>query len=143
MTNIQEIKKEEFMDSDDVFMEEITEEPLTPEKAKKRRESLMACIESSQKIVDSLKDLAEANKSGALKILKDNVKDTLTSSLDDEDIKELKDGVKQLEAVKVTLGLVGTLCGQYATAQSDIKRYQEQLENLKTLQPGLFDKATI
>lgn len=141
MTKVVEF--EEMKDSDDVFMEEITEEPLTPEKAKKRRESLMAGIESSQKIVDSLKDLAEANKSGALNILLNKVKDTLTSSIEVVDIKELKDGVKQLEAVKVTLGLVGTLCGQYATAQSDIKRYQEQLENLKTLQPGLFDKATV
>lgn len=137
MTNIQEIKKEEFMDSDDVFMEEISEEPLTPEKAKKRKESLMAGIDSSQKIVDSLKDLAEANKSGALKILKDKVKDTLTSSLEVEDIKELKDGVKQLEAVKVTLGLIETLCSQYTMALTDIDKYKQQLEDLKELQPSL------
>ena len=137
MTNIQEIKKEEFMDSDDEFMEEISEEPLTPENAKKRRESLMAGMENSQKIVDSLKDLAEANKSGALKILKDKVKDTLTSSLEVEDIKELKDGVKQLEAVKVTLGLIETLCSQYTMALTDIDKYKQQLEDLKELQPAL------
>lgn len=142
MTNIQEIKKEEFMDSVDVFMEEISEEPLTPEKAKKRKESLMAGIDSSQKIVDSLKDLAEANKSGALKILKDKVKDTLTSSLEVEDIKELKDGVKQLEAVKVTLGLIETLCGQYTMALTDIDKYKQQLEDLKELQPALPLSAT-
>ena len=97
----------------------------------------MAGIESSQKIVDSLKDLAEANKSGALKILKDKVKDTLTSSLEVEDIKELKDGVKQLEAVKVTLGLIETLCSQYTMALTDIDKYKQQLEDLKELQPAL------
>lgn len=131
------VEFEKFKDSDDEFMEEISEEPLTPEKAKKRRESLMAGIESSQKIVDSLKDLAEANKSGALKILKDKVKDTLTSSLEVEDIKELKDGVKQLEAVKVTLGLIETLCSQYTMALTDIDKYKQQLEDLKELQPAL------
>ena len=125
------------MDSDDEFMEEISEEPLTPEKAKKRKESLIAGMENSQKIVDSLKDLAEANKSGALKILKDKVKDTLTSSLEVEDIKELKDGVKQLEAVKVTLGLIETLCSQYTMALTDIDKYKQQLEDLKELQPAL------
>lgn len=131
------VEFEEMKDSDDVFMEEISEEPLTPEKAKKRRESLMAGIDSSQKIVDSLKDLAEANKSGALKILKDKVKDTLTSSLEVEDIKELKDGVKQLEAVKVTLGLIETLCSQYTMALTDIDKYKQQLKDLKELQPAL------
>lgn len=131
------VEFENFKDSDDEFMEEITEEPLTPEKAKKRRESLMAGMENSQKIVDSLKDLAEANKSGALKILKDKVKDTLTSSLEVEDIKELKDGVKQLEAVKVTLGLIETLCSQYTMALTDIDKYKQQLEDLKELQPAL------
>lgn len=131
------VEFEKFKDSDDEFMEEISEEPLTPEKAKKRRESLMAGMENSQKIVDSLKDLAEANKSGALKILKDKVKDTLTSSLEVEDIKELKDGVKQLEAVKVTLGLIETLCSQYTMALTDIDKYKQQLEDLKELQPAL------
>ena len=131
------VEFENFKDSDDEFMEEITEEPLTPEKAKKRKESLMAGMENSQKIVDSLKDLAEANKSGALKILKDKVKDTLTSSLEVEDIKELKDGVKQLEAVKVTLGLIETLCSQYTMALTDIDKYKQQLEDLKELQPAL------
>lgn len=136
------VEFEEMKDSDDEFMEEISEEPLTPEKAKKRRESLMAGIDSSQKIVDSLKDLAEANKSGALKILKDKVKDTLTSSLEVEDIKELKDGVKQLEAVKVTLGLIETLCSQYTMALTDIDKYKQQLEDLKELQPALPLSAT-
>lgn len=131
------VEFDKFKDSDDEFMEEISEEPLTPEKAKKRRESLMAGMENSQKIVDSLKDLAEANKSGALKILKDKVKDTLTSSLEVEDIKELKDGVKQLEAVKVTLGLIETLCSQYTMALTDIDKYKQQLEDLKELQPAL------
>ena len=131
------VEFDKFKDSDDEFMEEISEEPLTPEKAKKRRESLMAGMENSQKIVDSLKDLAEANKSGALKILKDKVKDTLTSSLEVEDIKELKDGVKQLEAVKVTLGLIETLCSQYTMALTDIDKYKQQLEDLKELQPSL------
>ena len=131
------VEFEKFKDSDDEFMEEISEEPLTPEKAKKRRESLMAEIDSCQKIVDSLKDLAEANKSGALKILKENVKNTLTSSLEVEDIKELKDGVKQLEAVKVTLGLIETLCSQYTMALTDIDKYKQQLEDLKELQPSL------
>lgn len=131
------VEFEKFKDSDDEFMEEISEEPLTPEKAKKRKESLMAGIDSCQKIVDSLKDLAEANKSGALKILKDKVKDTLTSSLEVEDIKELKDGVKQLEAVKVTLGLIETLCSQYTMALTDIDKYKQQLEDLKELQPSL------
>lgn len=131
------VEFENFKDSDDVFMEEILEEPLTPEKAKKRKESLIAGMENSQKIVDSLKDLAEANKSGALKILKDKVKDTLTSSLEVEDIKELKDGVKQLEAVKVTLGLIETLCSQYTMALTDIDKYKQQLEDLKELQPAL------
>ena len=136
------VEFEKFKDSDDEFMEEISEEPLTPEKAKKRRESLMAGMENSQKIVDSLKDLAEANKSGALKILKDKVKDTLTSSLEVEDIKELKDGVKQLEAVKVTLGLIETLCSQYTMALTDIDKYKQQLEDLKELQPALPLSAT-
>jgi len=122
---------EEETDSDDEFMQSIAEEPLTEDKARKQRESLLASIANCQKTVDSLHDLAEANKTGALNILRDKVKDTLSSSLEDEDIKELKDGVKQLEAVKVTLGLIGTLCGQYATAQADIKRYQEQLSDLK------------
>ena len=131
------VEFDKFKDSDDEFMEEISEEPLTPEKAKKRRESLMAGMENSQKIVDSLKDLAEANKSGALKILKDKVKDTLTSSLEVEDIKELKDGVKQLETVKVTLGLIETLCSQYTMALTDIDKYKQQLEDLKELQPSL------
>ena len=131
------VEFEEMKDSDDEFMEEITEEPLTPEKAKKRKESLIAGIDSCQKIVDSLKDLAEANKSGALKILKENVKNTLTSSLEVEDIKELKDGVKQLEAVKVTLGLIETLCSQYTMALTDIDKYKQQLEDLKELQPAL------
>ena len=131
------VEFENFKDSDDEFMETIEAEPLTPEKAKKRRESLMAGMENSQKIVDSLKDLAEANKSGALKILKDKVKDTLTSSLEVEDIKELKDGVKQLEAVKVTLGLIETLCSQYTMALTDIDKYKQQLEDLKELQPSL------
>lgn len=135
MTKVVEF--EEMKDSDDEFMETIEEEPLTPEKAKKRKESLMAGMENSQKIVDSLKDLAEANKSGALKILKDKVKDTLTSSLEVEDIKELKDGVKQLEAVKVTLGLIETLCSQYTMALTDIDKYKQQLEDLKELQPAL------
>ena len=133
---------EEMKDTDDEFMETIEAEPLTPEKAKKRKESLMAGIDSSQKIVDSLKDLAEANKSGALKILKDKVKDTLTSSLEVEDIKELKDGVKQLEAVKVTLGLIETLCSQYTMALTDIDKYKQQLEDLKELQPALPLTAT-
>ena len=133
---------EEMKDTDDEFMETIEAEPLTPEKAKKRKESLMAGIDSSQKIVDSLKDLAEANKSGALKILKDKVKDTLTSSLEVEDLKELKDGVKQLEAVKVTLGLIETLCSQYTMALTDIDKYKQQLEDLKELQPALPLTAT-
>lgn len=128
---------DQMMDSDDEFMQTIEAEPMTPEKAAKRKESLMAGIESSQKIIDSLKDLAEANKSGALKILKDKVKDALTSCLEVEDIKELKDGVKQLEAVKVTLGLIETLCSQYTMAQTDIERYKQQLEDLKELQQSL------
>ena len=136
------VEFDNLKDSDDEFMEEIMEEPLTPEKAKKRKESLMAGIDSCQKIVDSLKDLAEANKSGALKILKDKVKDTLTSSLEVEDIKELKDGVKQLEAVKVTLGLIETLCSQYTMALTDIDKYKQQLEDLKELQPALPLNAT-
>lgn len=127
---------DDLKDTDDEFMEDIQEE-MTPEKAMKRRESLMASIESSQKVIDSLKDLAEANKSGALNILKNRVKETLNSSLEVEDIKELKDGVKQLEAVKVTLGLISTLCGQYAMAQTDIAKYKQQLEDLKLMQPGL------
>lgn len=121
----------EEKDSDDEFMEDLTEEPLSPEKAKKRIESLNVMIENCQKTVDSLHDLAEANKSGALSILKEKVKDNLTSSLNDEDIKELKEGVKQLESVKVTLNLISTLCGQYAGAKSDIDRYKKQIADIE------------
>lgn len=123
--------EEEEKDSDDEFMEDLTEAPLDAEKAKKKRESLIVSIENCRKTADSLRDLAEANKSGALKILKEKVKDSLTNSLEKEDIKDLKDGVKQLESVKVTLNLISTLCGQYAGAEADIARYERQLKELK------------
>ena len=87
-------------------------------------------MNNCQKTVDSLHDLAEASKSGALKILKEKVKDNLTSSLDVEDIKELKDGVKQLESVKVTMNLISTLCAQYSGAMMDIERYKRQMTEI-------------
>ncbi len=141
---------EETQDSEDKahdeeFMDDIKEEPLTAEKYQKKKESLLAVMDNCKKILEDDEDLYSAASSGVLKILKGKLKDTLKSNLEEdyEDIKELKDGIKDLEALNITTKILSNSLNSYNLAKSDLKRYERELEDLENQarQMTLFDTA--
>lgn len=127
---VEETKSEAF-DDDDEFMEDILEEELTPEKAEKRRKQLLNLIEQSEKTVEDLKDIAEANKSGGISVLKNKIKAILSNDLENDDVKALTKGTKQLESIIVVQGLMSTFAIAHNSAQKDIERYKKQLDEIK------------
>lgn len=126
----QEVEAEAF-DDDDEFMEDILAEELTPEKAEKRRKQLLNLIEQSEKTVEDLKDIAEANKSGGISVLKNKIKAILSNDLANDDVKALTKGTKQLESIIVVQGLMSTFAIAHNSAQKDIERYKKQLDEIK------------
>lgn len=127
---VEETKSEAF-DDDDEFMEDILAEELTPEKAEKRRKQLLNLIEQSEKTVEDLKDIAEANKSGGISVLKNKIKAILSNDLANDDVKALTKGTKQLESIIVVQGLMSTFAIAHNSAQKDIERYKKQLDEIK------------
>lgn len=127
---VEETKSEAF-DDDDEFMEDILAEELTPEKAEKRRKQLLNLIEQSEKTVAELKDIAEANKSGGISVLKNKIKAILSNDLANDDVKALTKGTKQLENIIVVQGLMSTFAIAHNSAQKDIERYKKQLDEIK------------
>ena len=127
---VEETKSGAF-DDDDEFMEDILAEELTPEKAEKRRKQLLNLIEQSEKTVEDLKDIAEANKSGGISVLKNKIKAILSNDLENDDVKALTKGTKQLESIIVVQGLMSTFAITHNSAQKDIERYKKQLDEIK------------
>lgn len=129
----QEFEKQEseVFDDDDEFLEDITPEELTPEKAEKRRKQLLVLIEQNEKTVGDLQGIAEANESGGISILKNKVKAILSNDLENDDVKALTKGTKQLESIIVVQGLMSTFTIAYNSAKKDIAHYKEELENIK------------
>jgi len=131
----QEVETQEVEDKahDEEFMDDINEEPLTAEKYQKKKESLLAVMDNCKKILEDDEDLYSAASSGVLKILKGKLKDTLKSNLEEdyEDIKELKDGIKDLEALNITTKLLSNSLNSYNLAKSNLKRYERELEDLE------------
>ena len=131
----QEVETQEVKDKahDEEFMDDINEEPLTVEKYQKKKEGLLAVMDNCKKILEDDEDLYSAASSGVLKILKGKLKDTLKSNLEEdyEDIKELKDGIKDLEALNITTKLLSNSLNSYNLAKSDLKRYERELEDLE------------
>lgn len=127
---VEETKSEAF-DDDDEFMEDILAEELTPEKAEKRRKQLLNLIEQSEKTVEDLKDIAEANKSGGISVLKNKIKAILSNDLENDDVKALTKGTKQLESIIVVQGLMSTFAIAHNSALKDIERYKKQLDEIK------------
>lgn len=126
---------EETVDSvlDEEFMSDIKEEPLTAEKYQKKKDSLLALINDCKQKIEDYEDLHQAAASGVLKILKGKLKDVLQANLnkDYEDVKELKDGIKDLEALNITSKLLGNSLMTYNLAKSDLSRYENELEDLE------------
>lgn len=129
----QEVEEQEsdVFDDDDEFMEDILAEELTPEKAEKRRKQLLNLIEQSEKTCEELKDIAEANKSGGISVLKNKIKAILSNDLENDDVKALTKGTKQLESIIVVQGLMSTFAIAHNSAQKDIERYKKQLDEIK------------
>ncbi len=127
---VEETKSEAF-DDDDEFMEDILAEELTPEKAEKRRKQLLNLIEQSEKTCEELKDIAEANKSGGISVLKNKIKAILSNDLANDDVKALTKGTKQLESIIVVQGLMSTFAIAHNSASKDIERYKKQLDEIK------------
>lgn len=127
---VEETKSEAF-DDDDEFMEDILAEELTPEKAEKRRKQLLNLIEQSEKTCEELKDIAKANKSGGISVLKNKIKAILSNDLENDDVKALTKGTKQLESIIVVQGLMSTFAIAHNSAKKDIERYKKQLDEIK------------
>lgn len=129
----QEVEEQEsdVFDDDDEFMEDILAEELTPEKAEKRRKQLLNLIEQSEKTCEELKDIAEANKSGGISVLKNKIKAILSNDLENDDVKALTKGTKQLESIIVVQGLMSTFAIAHNSAEKDLERYKKQLDEIK------------
>lgn len=129
---------------DEEFMDDIKEEPLTAEKYQKKKDSLLALINDCKQKIEDYEDLHQAAASGVLKILKGKLKDVLQANLnkDYEDVKELKDGIKDLEALNITTKLLSNSLNSYNLAKSDLKRYESQLADLENQarQLTIFDE---
>ncbi len=137
-----EEQESEVFDDDDEFLEDITPEELTPEKAEKRRKQLLNLIEQSEKTVEDLKDIAEANNSGGISVLKNKIKAILSNDLENDDVKALTKGTKQLESIIVVQGLMSTFAIAHNSAQKDIERYKQELDDIKCPQIPLdFDNT--
>lgn len=126
-----EEQESEVFDDDDEFLEDITPEELTPEKAEKRKKQLLSLIKQSEQTIDDLKDIAEANKSGGIPALKNKIKDILSNDLENDDVKALTKGTKQLESIIVVQGLMSTFAIAHNSAQKNIERYKKQLDEIK------------
>lgn len=126
-----EEQESEVFDDDDEFLEDITPEELTPEKAEKRRKQLLNLIEQSEKTVAELKDIAEANKSGGISVLKNKIKAILSNDLENDDVKALTKGTKQLESIIVVQGLMSTFAIAHNSAEKDLERYKQELDDIK------------
>lgn len=128
---------------DEEFMADIEQEPLTAEKYQKKKDSLLAMIADCNDKITKDEDLHKASSSGILVILKGKLKDSLQANLDDdyEDIKELKDGIKDLEALNITSKLLSNSLLSYNLAKSDLKKYEKELEDLENQarQMTIFD----
>lgn len=131
---------------DEEFMADIEQEPLTAEKYQKKKTSLLAMIADCNDKITKDEDLHKASSSGVLGILKGKLKDSLQANLDDdyEDIKELKDGIKDLEALNITSKLLSNSLLSYNLAKSDLKKYENELEDLENQarQMSIFDIQT-
>ena len=131
---------------DEEFMEDIEQEPLTTEKYRKKKDSLLAMICDCKERIAKDEDLHKASLCGVLEILKGKLKDTLQANLDDEyeDIKELKDGIKELEALNITTKVLSHFLLSYNLAKSDLKKYEKELEDLENQarQMSIFDIET-
>lgn len=86
-------------DHDEEFMEDIKAEPLTADKYKKKKDSLLAVIA------------------------------------------ELKDGIKDLEALNITIKLLANFRLNYNLTKSDLKKYEIELAALENQarQMSVFD----
>lgn len=137
-----EEQESEVFDDDDEFLEDITPEELTPEKAEKRRKQLLNLIKQSEKTVAELKDIAEANKSGGISVLKNKIKAILSNDLENDDVKALTKGTKQLESIIVVQGLMSTFAIAHNSAEKDLERYKQELDDIKCPQIPLdFDNT--
>lgn len=129
---------------DEEFMEDIEQEPLTAEKYQKKKDSLLALIEDCKTKITEDEDLHQASSSGILQILKGKLKNSLQANLNEdyEDVKELKDGIKDLEALNITSKLLSNSLLSYNLAKSDLKKYENELEDLENQarQLTIFDE---
>jgi len=139
------ILKEHLQDiaHDEEFMESVTEKPLTPEQAAKKKKDLTIRLESLIKQHERFLIIGELRNSEGFMMIFNDIQEGFHNEIDGEVIKEIKACMKNYEAVLTFRHLVTVYRVEAGRMKKDIEDIQDQLSRLGATQLGVFDSPVI
>ena len=127
-----------YDDADDEFMESVTPQSISPEKAAEKEKQLIVENEELQKRVDELEAIDELRKHQGWEFLMENLKSALHILVDKED-SSLSKNAKKIEEIKAVRETLGKYSSELFCKKNEIKANERELERLKAIQKKLFD----
>ena len=127
-----------YDDADDEFMESVTPQSISPEKAAEKEKQLIVENEELQKRVDELEAIDELRKHQGWEFLMENLKSALHILVDKED-SSLSKNAKKIEEIKAVRETLGKYSSELFCKKNEIKANERELESLKAIQMKLFD----
>ena len=127
---------------DEDFMDDVTPEKMTPEKAAKEIKKLEEDIKSFKERADKIEAIATLYDNDGLKILIEEIQSLIEKSTRENVIKDLKSGTKILEAALLITSKIQVFKSEYDNKISGIKSYSDSIERIKAqgFQSSLFDQ---
>jgi len=127
---------------DEDFMDDVTPEKMTPEKAAKEIKKLEEDIKSFKERADKIEAIATLYDNDGLKILIEEIQSLIEKSTRENVIKDLKSGTKILEAALLITSKIQVFKSEYDNKISGIKSYTDSIERIKAqgFQSSLFDQ---
>ena len=126
-------------DSDDEFVESITDKKLSPEQAKKKIAFWTNSIKQAEERLVQLEPIHQVYINNGLNPVMEEVKKSLRNDLEDEKVKEIKDTAKVIESIHVVNKLIANLNSDYIQNKRDIEKYQSEIERIGSIQLDIFE----
>lgn len=130
---------------DEKFMDDVTPEKMTPEKATKKIKEL---IEINEKCKERIEELLPIRNINNLDILRDLVKEQIIKAVEDiegvdakENAKTAKEGIRGLESISYVESLISISLREYHSKKQTIQDNERKIVELKNngYQPSLFE----
>ena len=126
----------------DDFMDDVTPEKMTPEKAAKEIKKLEEDIDNFKKRSEQIEAIAVLSENSGLKSLITELQSIIEAKTKDLEIKDMKAMTKVLESALLVQEKIRIFKSEYDAKISGIKSYSDSIERIKAqgYQPSLFDQ---